>query len=103
MRAHLRNELVEEVIRIVRPRSGFGVILHGKYRQAAVPHSLQTSVVQIEMRQLDFVLVQAVGGNRETVIVRSDLDAARTQIFHRLVAAAMAELEFVRAAAERPT
>jgi len=41
-----------------------------------VAHSFQAAVVEVEMRQLDIVLVQAVRIDREAMVVRGDLDSA---------------------------
>lgn len=46
------------------------------------------------MRDFD-VGGQAVGIDRETVIVRSDLDLAGRKVFDRLITAAVAEFEFI--------
>ena len=44
-------------------------------------HSFEAAVVEVEMRQLDLVLVQAVGINREAMVVRGDFDAAIAMFF----------------------
>ena len=56
-------------------------------------------VVQIDMRKLDRAL-ERVGVDGEAVVLRRDFDLAGGQIFHRLIAAVMTELELVRPAAE---
>lgn len=62
-------------------------------------HACDGVVVEVYVRDFD-VGRQAVGIDSETVIVRSDLDLAGRKVFYRLVAAAMAEFEFVGLAAE---
>ena len=52
---HLRK-LLEQIMRIMRPRRGFRVILHAEQRQIPMPQAFQRLVVQIDVRQLDFAL-----------------------------------------------
>ena len=56
-------------------------------------------VVEIHVGDLDFVEVERIGVHREAVIVRSDLDALGELVAHRMVRAAMAELQLVGLAA----
>src|SRR2546430_11164081 len=85
----------------MRPRRGLGVILHGQHRLALVPETFQRLVVEIDVRVLDLVRVQRIGIDRKAVILRRDLHAPAAKILDRMIAAAMSELQFVRAAAER--
>src|SRR5262245_37119808 len=94
MSAHLGHEFVEEVGRVVRARSGLGMVLDRKDRQAFVSHSFQTAVVQVEMRQLNLVVVQTVGIDREAMVMRGNLYSAAAYVFDGLIASAMAEFEF---------
>ena len=48
-------------MRIMRPRRGLRVILHGEQRQIPMPHAFQRLVVQIDVRQFDFAVGQRVG------------------------------------------
>ena len=65
-------------------------------------HAFDATVVEVYVRDFDFGR-QRVCLYGESVIVRSDLDVAITEIFYRLVATAMAEHKLERFAAERPT
>ena len=94
------GELREKITGIVRTGRGFGMILHAEDRQLAMPHSFDRSVVQIDVRDFDF-LRQRFGIDRKTVILRSDRYFPAAQIFHRLIAAAMPEFQFESAAAKR--
>src|SRR5438445_7247726 len=42
-------KLVEQIRAVVRPRRGFGVILHAEQRQAFVAHSFQRPVVEVDV------------------------------------------------------
>ena len=53
-----------------------------------MPHAFDAAIVEIYMRDFDFRR-QSFCLDRETVIVRSDLDMAILKIFDRLIAAAM--------------
>src|SRR5882672_1947161 len=85
----------------MRSRRGLGVILHGQHRLALVPETFQRLVVEIDVCVFDLVRVQRIGVDREAMILRRDLDASAAKILDRMIAAAMSELQLVRAAAER--
>ena len=50
---HEFDEVVEEVVRIVRPGRGFRVILHAEDRLAAMAEAFERLVVQIDVRDFD--------------------------------------------------
>ena len=58
-------------------------------------------VVEVDVRHLD-IGRQAIGIDRKAVVVGRDLDLAGRQVFDRLVAAAVAEFEFVGRCRQRP-
>ena len=58
-------------------------------------HPFKTAIVQIDMRQFNILLVQTVNIQGETMVLRGDLYMAGGQLFHRLIAAAMAEFQLV--------
>ena len=57
--------------------------------------ALDRAVVQITMRHFEH-RGQILFGNREAVVLRRDLDPAGVEVLHRLVRAAVAELELER-------
>src|SRR5688572_33057810 len=65
--------------------------------------ALERLVVQVDVRELDVVLVERVRIDREPVILRRNLHAAGPQIFHRMIAASMSELQLVGSAPQRKT
>src|SRR5262249_40631108 len=98
---HHPHKILEQIMRIMRPRRRFRVILHAKQRQIPVPHPFQRVVVQIDVGKVDFTLRKGVGINREVMIVRSDLDLARVQLLYRMIAAVVPELELEGFSAQR--
>ena len=74
--AHELDEFVEEVVRIVRPRRRFRVILHAERGVVAMAEAFERLIVEIHVRDFEFVEVERIGIDREAVIVRGDLDAA---------------------------
>ena len=96
---HLQ-EVAEQIERVVRAGGGLGVVLHGQDRLAAVAEAFQRLVVEVDVRELDVVLAERVGVDGEAVVLRGDLDPAAAQVLDRMVAAAVAELQLVRLAAE---
>src|SRR5262245_4927695 len=63
-------------------------------------HSLEASVIEVEMRQFNLIRIQAFGVNCEAVIVRRYFNPAVASVLHRLISAAVAEFEFESLTAE---
>src|ERR1051325_17586 len=78
------------------------MILHAKYGQVFVSHSLDRLIVQIDVRDFN-VGRKRVRIDRETMVLRRDGDFAAAQIFDRLVRPAMAEFQFEGRSTERET
>src|SRR5687768_4243720 len=89
---HRLQELLEQIVGVVRPRRRLGVVLHREDWLVEVTEAFDGSVVEIEMRHAD-VRRQRVGIDGEAVVLRRDLDLARAQILHGVIGAAMAELQ----------
>ncbi len=70
-------EVVEEVVRVVRAGRGFGMILHAEDRLAAMAEAFERLVVEIDVGDVDVVVAERIGIDREAVIVRGDFDALR--------------------------
>src|SRR4051794_16234883 len=85
----------------MRSRRRLGVVLDGEHGLALVPETFERLVVEVDVRVFDIVRVQRIGIDCEAVILRRDLDASAAQILDRMIAAAVSELQLVRAAAER--
>src|SRR5262249_1558255 len=88
---HFIPEWAEQVVRVVRAGGGQGMVPHAEDRPGLVPQPLDRAVVQVDVRPLH-VRRQALGIDREPVILRGDLDLAGLQLLDRMVPAAMAEL-----------
>src|SRR5262245_66441806 len=93
-------ELREELRGIMRARRCLGMILHTKDRLRLVMHAVDGLVVQIH------AIDGNVAGKRlrvdgESVVLRCDFNLARVEVLHRLIAAAMAELQLESFSAER--
>ena len=76
------------------------MILHAEHRALCVPQSFNSSVVQVQVSDLN-VLGKRRGLHREPVILTRDLDLASADLLDRMVPAPMSKLEFVSAAAHR--
>ena len=74
----------------MRPRGGFGVILHAEDGVAAVAHSFQGAVIEVRVRRFHFGR-QRFGADREAVILGGDFHLPGLLIENRLVGRAMAE------------
>lgn len=70
------------------------MVLDGEDRQLAVPHTLDRAVIQVQVGHLDRGR-QAVGIDREAMILGGDFDFLGGHMHDRLIAAAMAEFELI--------
>src|SRR5207302_2820132 len=87
---HQVKKLLEQIIRIVRTGRSFGMILNAECRQGAVFETFDRVVVQIDVRDVDVVQVQAFRIDGETVILSRDLHLLPLQIKDGMVSAMMA-------------
>jgi hypothetical protein len=94
-------EIGEERVGVVRAGGGLGVILDGENGQLLVAQALDSVVVQVDLGDDRAALLQRLGVGGEAVVLRRDRDLAGLEVLHRLVAAAVAELELESRAAER--
>jgi hypothetical protein len=53
--AHELDEIVEQIVRIVRPRRCFRVILDAENRLAAMAESFECLVIQIDVSDIDVI------------------------------------------------
>src|SRR5690606_18309548 len=100
-------ETVEQVVGVVRAARGLGVVLHREGGDVEGLEALHDVVVEAEVAHLDAAeaggaVERAVEGrrDREAVVVRRDLDAARLLVAHGLVDAAVPERQLVGVEAE---
>src|SRR6266849_11131246 len=97
---HQLDEPLEQVVRVVRPWRGLGVVLHGEDRQLPMPHALGGAVVEVHVGFDEPGLLHRPGIHAEAVVLRGDLDAPGLEVLHGMVGAVVAELELVGAAPE---
>src|SRR5229473_3482215 len=88
---HKFHEVVKEVMRIVWPGRSLRMILDAEHRFTAMPESFQRLIVQVDVRQLHFTLVERIGIHREAMIVGSDLHLLRHLIQNGMIRAAVPE------------
>ncbi len=92
---------LEQVVRIVRPRVRLGVVLHAEGQLAVDAQSLADAVVEVDVGHRRLA-GERVGVDGEVVVLAGDLDLARGEVAHRVVAAVMTERQLDRAGADRP-
>ena len=90
---HHGREAVEQVGRIVRAGTGFGVVLHGQDRPVLVHKTLQGLVVEIHVRGHPAARFERVGRHGEAVVLRSDFHTSSGEVADGLVGPAVAEFE----------
>ena len=98
---HLVEKLLEQVVRVVRPgrrlRDGTAP-RRSACRCGASPSMVPSYRFRCVTRGVGR---QRIGIDAEAMVLRGDLDGARIELLHRMVAAAMAELQLVGLGAER--
>src|ERR1700751_61438 len=65
-----------------------------------MPQSFQRVVVQIDVSQVYFTLLQRIRIDSEVMVVRGDLNLPAVGLLHGMVAAMMSELQLVASAAQ---
>ena len=98
---HQFYEVIEQVIRIVRARRCFGVVLDGEGGLVFTAESLVCIVVEVQVRQLDIFFFKRIHVNAEAVVLAGDFDFSRLEILDGVVGSSVAELELVCFGAER--
>src|SRR5947209_19635998 len=96
---HQVHESLEEVMAVLRSRTGLRMVLHGEDRLALDPQSFIAAVEQRDMRHLD-IPRQTLGDYAETVVLTGYLDLAGFDVLYGMIGAAMANRHLFRAAAE---
>ena len=86
--------------RVVRSRAGFGVVLHAERAEMFGAHSLEITVVQIEVRD-GRAFGERSRVDRVVVVLARDLDPPGREIAHRMIATVMPEPELERGRAQR--
>ena len=84
----------------MRTRRSFRVVLNAEGRQRVVFHAFDRLVVEVDVRNSNFLQVQAVRIDGEAVILRRDLHLVQIRVQHRLIPAVVSELQLVCPAAE---
>ena len=84
----------------MRAWRGLGMVLHAKQGILAAAEPLDSAVVEVHVRQVDGGVVHRLRVERESVILRCDLDLVGPQVQYRVIAAVMPELEFVGLASQ---
>ena len=97
---HQFDKLFEQIGGVVGSGGRLGMILNGEDRKIPVAHPFQSSIVQVDVCQFDFVPVQGVRIKRETVVLGGDLDFSGVEFPNRLICSPVSELEFVGPASQ---
>ena len=63
-------------------------------------HALKAVVIEIDMGEFDFILIQRIEINAEPMILGGDFDPAGGQVLYRLIDTPMAEFQFIGFTAE---
>ena len=91
---HHVGELGEEVVRIVRPRRSFRVILDAEQRQAFVAHAFVSVVVEVDVGDLNIAGRKRFGIDAEAVILRGAFDFLIQKILDGMIRTVVAKFQF---------
>ena len=92
MLLHHLYELVEKIGAVLRTRGALGVVLHREEPVLGALHALDRIVQQIDVRQPQTGTSERLPIDGIAVVLARDLDPARFETLHGVVAAAVAEL-----------
>src|SRR5690606_2281089 len=91
----LDEELLEEIVAVVRPGRGFGMVLHRERGPLLEAQTFDRSVVQVSVGHGSNLLADRILRDRKAVVLRRNLDFARDEILDGMVGSAMAHKHFV--------
>src|SRR5262245_37695634 len=97
---HHVEKLFEQVVRVMRTRRRFRMVLNAERRNRAMLEAFAGVVVQVDMRDLDVVQIETFRVDREAVILRGDLHLFALDIKNRMITAVMSEFQLVGFAAQ---
>src|SRR5579864_4582699 len=93
---HHRDEIIEQIARVVWPGRSLRMILHAKEWQRSMPHSLVCVIVQIHVGDLHIARGKRIWIYAKPMILRSNLHPLREQILYRVICPMMPELQLKR-------
>ena len=96
IRFHHLHEFTKEILSVVGPWRGLGVILDGKDGKFLMPHPFERSVIEVQLCDFDLIGIERVGIDRESMILRGDHDPTGLEVLDRLIGPPMAEFQFER-------
>src|SRR5437667_10676912 len=91
---HQLKKLFGQVIRIMRARRRLGMILNAERGKSTVFKAFNGVVVQIDVSNVDFVHVQTLRVDSETVILRGNFHLLALDVQDRMISTVMPESEF---------
>src|SRR6266851_6723978 len=97
---HHLPKILEEIMRVMRPRTSLRVILHAEHRIGLMPQPGQRLVVQVRMRLLH-ICRQRIRIDVEVMVLGRNLNLPRLMIHDRMVPAMVPKLQLVHLASER--
>ena len=101
MLLHQLRELREEIVRIVRARRSFRMILDTEERKAFVAHPFIGMVVEIHVRDFHFARWQRFRVHAKPVILSSDFNFFIKQVLDRMIRTMMPEFQLEGFAPQR--
>src|SRR5271168_4235495 len=97
--AHQFGELAEEVAGVVRARASLGVVLHRERRHVCADEAFDHAVVQVYVAHF-YGFAEGARGNRVIVVLAGYFDRTGSDPADGMVAAVVAEGQFVGRSAE---
>ena len=66
MELHHLHKFAEEILGVVGPWRGLGMILDGKDRKVLMSHPFTRLVIEVDLGQFDLVGIEGIGGRHRT-------------------------------------
>ena len=94
MELHHLHKFTEEILSVVRPWRGFGMILDGEDGKVLMPHSFDRPVIEVHLCDFDLIGIERFGIDTESMVLGGDHYPAGLEVFDRLIGSPMAKFQF---------
>ena len=94
MELHHLHKFTEEILSVMGPWRGLGVILDGKDGKILMPHPFERPVIEVHLCDFDLIGIERVGIDRESMVLGGDHYPTGLEVFDRLIGSPMAKFQF---------
>ena len=91
---HHLHEFTEEILSVVWPWRGLGMILDGKDGKVLMPHPFDRPVIEVHLCDFYLIGIERFGIDTESMVLGGDHDPTGLEVFDGLVGSPMAKFQF---------